>query len=302
MAQRRAPRAFEWGYPGSAVRTRHGRSSRAGASSLPPPRRLRSITGVSGIRPTRWSSYGRQGSGQPDCSVETEASTWTEDGARRSTGSMSPSSRRSPPHQPRSWTARFAASRGRPTTGSCGSAWPPFWRSPVEDAVAVPPSTAWRSTALSSAVVNLVLKPVADRRRPGRAGYQVPIDRRVSMPGSTSFPSGHAAAAAVFAAGVGSALPQVGIPLGAAAALVAYSRVHTGVHYPADVIAGSVAGTALAQIVHRRGGRRPATAQAGVEPFADRDVMKQSFGWGRRRCASRRWRVQRPRSEPTHAW
>jgi membrane-associated phospholipid phosphatase len=104
------------------------------------------------------------------------------------------------------------------------------------------------STALSSAVVNLVLKPVAGRRRPGRAGYQVPIERRVSMPGSTSFPSGHAAAATAFATGVGSALPQVGIPLGAAAALVAYSRVHTGVHYPADVVAGSVAGTALAQV------------------------------------------------------
>ena len=78
------------------------------------------------------------------------------------------------------------------------------------------------------------------------------------MPGSTSFPSGHAAAATAFATGVGSTLPQVGIPLGAAAALVAYSRVHTGVHYPADVIAGSVAGTALAQVATAAldGGRR----------------------------------------------
>ena len=171
---------------------------------------------------------------------------------------MSPSSRRSPPHQPRSWTAPFAASRGRPTTGSCGSAWPPFWRSPVEARGRRAAVNGLASTALSSAVVNLVLKPVADRRRPGRAGYQVPIDRRVSMPGSTSFPSGHAAAATAFATGVGSTLPQVGIPLGAAAALVAYSRVHTGVHYPADVIAGSVAGTALAQIATAAldGGRR----------------------------------------------
>ena len=31
-------------------------------------------------------------------------------------------------------------------------------------------------------------------------------------------------------------------------ALVAYSRVHTGVHYPADVVAGALMGTTLAQI------------------------------------------------------
>jgi undecaprenyl-diphosphatase len=68
------------------------------------------------------------------------------------------------------------------------------------------------------------------------------------MPSSTSFPSGHAASAAAFASGVATAFPEAGIPLSAAAALVAYSRVHTGVHWPIDVIAGSVTGTALAQV------------------------------------------------------
>ena len=33
-----------------------------------------------------------------------------------------------------------------------------------------------------------------------------------------------------------------------AAAVVAYSRVHTGVHYPADVVVGSVTGAALGQV------------------------------------------------------
>ena len=37
-------------------------------------------------------------------------------------------------------------------------------------------------------------------------------------------------------------------PLRALAALVAYSRVHTGVHYPGDVLAGALIGTALAQL------------------------------------------------------
>ena len=113
------------------------------------------------------------------------------------------------------------------------------------------------STALSSAVVNLVLKPLAGRHRPDRPRYQVPISRRVAMPQSTSFPSGHAAAGAAFAAGVGGTMPQAGLPLAAAAMLVAYSRVHTGVHYPADVVVGSLVGTAMAQLVVAVGRRRP---------------------------------------------
>ena len=67
------------------------------------------------------------------------------------------------------------------------------------------------------------------------------------MPISTSFPSGHSAAAFAFATGVGHVMPRAAVPLRALAALVAYSRVHTGVHYPGDVVAGSLIGTAVAQ-------------------------------------------------------
>jgi undecaprenyl-diphosphatase len=101
---------------------------------------------------------------------------------------------------------------------------------------------------VTSAAVNLVLKPLGDRRRPDRSGMHVPVARHVAMPSSTSFPSGHAANAAAFATGVATVLPEAGIPLTAAGALVAYSRVHTGVHYPVDVIAGSLAGTMLAEV------------------------------------------------------
>jgi undecaprenyl-diphosphatase len=104
------------------------------------------------------------------------------------------------------------------------------------------------STALTSAAVNLVLKPLGARRRPDPASHNVPVTRHVTMPRSTSFPSGHAASGFAFATGVAAATPEAGIPLFAAAALVAYSRVHTGVHYPVDVIAGSVAGGALAPL------------------------------------------------------
>ena len=47
-----------------------------------------------------------------------------------------------------------------------------------------------------------------------------------------SFPSGHAASASAFATGVATAWPEAGLPLSAAATLVGYSGVHTGVHYP----------------------------------------------------------------------
>jgi membrane-associated phospholipid phosphatase len=105
------------------------------------------------------------------------------------------------------------------------------------------------SVAVTSAVANLLIKPLGRRRRPDRR--DVPIARQAPMPGSTSFPSGHSASAFAFATGVGSVLPNDAIPIRALAAVVAYSRVHTGVHYPADAIAGALLGTMLAQATAR---------------------------------------------------
>lgn len=104
------------------------------------------------------------------------------------------------------------------------------------------------SVGLTSATVNLVLKPLGRRRRPDRDLHQVPITRHVDMPKTTSFPSGHSASASAFATGVATSSPAIGIPLSALAALVAYSRVHTGVHYPIDAVAGSVTGVAIAPL------------------------------------------------------
>jgi len=70
----------------------------------------------------------------------------------------------------------------------------------------------------------------------------------VPMPTSRSFPSGHSAAAFAFATGVGNVSPTAAAPLRALAAVVGYSRVHTGVHYPGDVLVGALLGTTLAQL------------------------------------------------------
>jgi membrane-associated phospholipid phosphatase len=105
------------------------------------------------------------------------------------------------------------------------------------------------SLAVTATVVNLGFKLAARRRRPNPAG--VPLARQVPMPVSRSFPSGHSAAAFAFATGVGDVLPAAAIPLRGLAATVAFSRVHTGVHYPGDVIAGALTGVTLGQLTSR---------------------------------------------------
>jgi membrane-associated phospholipid phosphatase len=105
------------------------------------------------------------------------------------------------------------------------------------------------SIGVTSAVVNLGLKPVYARRRPDRADDEQLQARHVAMPSSTSFPSGHAASAFAFAYAVGRHLPGLAVPIRLLAAAVAYSRVHTGVHYPGDVVVGSVTGAGTAAMV-----------------------------------------------------
>jgi undecaprenyl-diphosphatase len=103
--------------------------------------------------------------------------------------------------------------------------------------------------AATSALVNLAAKSVWSRRRPDRAGAGVPGQRNVRMPASTSFPSGHAASGFAFASAIGRDQPALGFALRVLAAAVAYSRVHTGVHYPGDVVVGSLIGASTGQAV-----------------------------------------------------
>ncbi len=107
------------------------------------------------------------------------------------------------------------------------------------------------SVAVTATVANLIAKPLGRRRRPDRIAQEVPLARQVRMPVSSSFPSGHSAAAFAFATGVAHVSPVAAAPLRALAAMVAYSRVHTGVHYPGDVVAGSLLGIALAEATAR---------------------------------------------------
>jgi len=61
-----------------------------------------------------------------------------------------------------------------------------------------------------------------------------------------SFPSNHAVNASVLATLTTLYIPRLWLPATALAILVGYSRVYVGVHYPLDVLAGSVLGIVVA--------------------------------------------------------
>jgi len=104
----------------------------------------------------------------------------------------------------------------------------------------------------ASFAINAIAKPLLPRLRP--AYEDLPLARRLALrdhPRSSSFPSGHAASAAAFATAVAMESPAAGLAVAPIAAAVAYSRVHTGVHWPSDVAAGMLMGTGIALATRR---------------------------------------------------
>ena len=123
--------------------------------------------------------------------------------------------------------------------------------------------TGVAAVGINSVLVNLPLKSASRRERPDRETAGVPAQRWVPMPTSTSFPSGHSASGFAFAGAVAGSMPGLAIPIRGLAAAVAYSRVHTGVHYPGDVIVGSLIGATIGEatslaagVLRRRRARR----------------------------------------------
>ena len=104
--------------------------------------------------------------------------------------------------------------------------------------------------AVASAVTNVGFKTLLPRARP--LPEHLPAFRFVHpQPTSSSMPSGHSASAAAFALGVGLVRPALGAALAPLAAGVAYSRVHTGAHWPSDVFFGSAIGAGAALVTRK---------------------------------------------------
>jgi diacylglycerol kinase family enzyme/membrane-associated phospholipid phosphatase len=118
---------------------------------------------------------------------------------------------------------------------------------------------------VASAVTNLVFKTLLPRTRP--LPEHLPVFRFVHpQPTSSSMPSGHSASAAAFAVGAGLVHPAIGAAVAPLAAGVAYSRVHTGAHWPSDVLFGSAIGVGAAMITRKWWPVRPPFPEVSRTP------------------------------------
>lgn len=139
----------------------------------------------------------------------------------------------------------------------------------------------------TSMTVNAPLKLVLRRNRP--PVDVVPHVRRLRrMPASWSLPSGHSASAAAFTTGVALELPSAGLPVGAVAAAVGFSRIYTGVHYPADVVAGAAIGAGIAFASTRWWPLAPSPAEAPPGHARTGVVAPLPEGEGLLCCVNRR--------------
>jgi len=139
------------------------------------------------------------------------------------------------------------------------------------------------ATVLIAEGVQSVLKGWVERDRP-------PLDNPepaplVALPASYSFPSGHAVVAFACATVISFAVPRLRWPLYALAALVAFSRVYVGVHFPGDVAAGAVIGVALGlvfegarRLLRRYVRRREAEEGATAPPTPRADPRRSPPG------------------------
>ena len=103
--------------------------------------------------------------------------------------------------------------------------------------------------------LSLVLRQWIGRLRPPLV-YTVPRPL-VPTPHTGSFPSGHSATAFACATVIAWASPRLAMPAFVLAALVAWSRVYVGVHWPFDVLGGAALGVLVATALLKLAATRP---------------------------------------------
>jgi membrane-associated phospholipid phosphatase len=101
------------------------------------------------------------------------------------------------------------------------------------------------ASLLGAATVSTILKYSINRTRPF---ITYPDIEKLDKGRSPSFPSGHTSDAFATATSLSIAFPKwyIIVPAYLWAGGVAYSRMHLGVHYPSDVLAGALTGSGSA--------------------------------------------------------
>jgi undecaprenyl-diphosphatase len=125
-------------------------------------------------------------------------------------------------------------------------------------ATALALTVAWRrpnvflvvaTTALTTQLLTTLLKYAVGRDRP--PAVVLDPEPLLEVPTTSSFPSGHSSSSFACALVLSRLAPRLTVPLFALAALIGYSRVYVGVHYPLDVVAGALFGVLVATALLR---------------------------------------------------
>jgi undecaprenyl-diphosphatase len=101
------------------------------------------------------------------------------------------------------------------------------------------------TTALSTSFVTSLFKYAVQRDRP--PAVVLDPEPLMDIPTTSSFPSGHTSTSFACAYVISRLAPRLSVFVYVLAALIGFSRLYVGVHYPLDVLAGAVLGLVVAK-------------------------------------------------------
>lgn len=105
-------------------------------------------------------------------------------------------------------------------------------------------------TVAASIFITIVSKRIIKRERPFETYPEI---EKLTNGGGYSFPSGHTSIAFATATSLSMTYPKwyVIVPSFTWATAIGYSRMHLGVHYPTDVLAGALIGSGSAYLTYK---------------------------------------------------